>query len=116
MDGRFIGVGYKKRFNFSQFLSFYVSSYNKSNKTNVTTSEILKKWWKYINSTDKYFGFHNNEAEFKTYMEKCIAEPRERLMICPSCGYILLWFSFGKKFDIEYPTPNFREQLLAWMK
>lgn len=116
MDGRFIGNANKKRFSFSQFLSLYMQSYNENNKVELTAKEILQKWYEGINSTDKYFSFHNNEEEYNIYMKKCASEQQRMLQICPSCDHILLWFSNGKKFDVTYPTPNFRKILIDWMK
>lgn len=105
-----------KTFNFGKFLSFY--SNNMKGIPNPT--DVAHDWWTSMDNDEKHWYFYDNEQKYIDFIDSVMFIKKSNLIIAPCDNYedgIMLWWKFpSQKFHVPYPSEDFREKLLEWMR
>ena len=105
-----------KTFNFGEFLSFY--SNNMEGNPNPT--DIAYDWWTSMDKDEKHWYFYDNEQKYIDFIDSVMSIKKSNLIIAPCDNYedgIMLWWKYpSQKFHVPYPSEDFREKLLEWMR
>lgn len=107
-----------KTFNFGKFLSFY--SNNMKGNPNPNPKDVAHDWWTSMDNDEKYWYFYDNEQKYIDFIDSVMSINKSNLIIAPCDNYedgIMLWWKYpSQKFHVPYPSEDFREKLLEWMR
>lgn len=105
-----------KTFNFGEFLSFYSNNM----EGNPNPADVAHDWWTSMDNDEKHWYFYDNEQKYIDFIDSVMSIKKFNLIIAPCDNYedgIMLWWKYpSQKFHVPYPSEDFREKLLEWMR
>ena len=79
-------------------------------KGNSNPADAAHDWWTSMDNDEKHIDFIDSVMSIK----------KSNLIIAPCDNYedgIMLWWKYpSQKFHVPYPSEDFREKLLEWMR